>query len=209
MSNFTIPHLPSIVENEVSLMNRQKRKTQAAIIKALLKNAIIKGIEQVTVQDIVDDADINRATFYNHFKDKQDLIEHIESNTLNGLIQHLKIPKYGVQSFSDLIYPPILNSLEHVKQYSYTYSVLLSPNGPTDFRWRMLEIIKKAVRHSIEEINNRDIHINNKESYLIDFVAGAHLSIIISWVENGFDCEPNELAMQISSLLSNGIDTDS
>ncbi|WP_373604986.1 TetR/AcrR family transcriptional regulator [Bacillus sp. AFS017336] len=54
-----------------------------------------KGFISGTVQEIINEADINRTTFYYHYKDKLDLIEEVEFEILEGLIQDLVIPMMG------------------------------------------------------------------------------------------------------------------
>lgn len=52
-------------------------RTHKMIIDAFFHLVEEKGYDCVTIQDIADEAMINRATFYAHFKDKQDLYEQI------------------------------------------------------------------------------------------------------------------------------------
>lgn len=186
-------------------MDRRVRKTKAEIKSALFKVAAMKGIENVSVQEIIVSADINRTTFYYHYKDKIDLIENIESETLEGLLQELVIPDQ-VKSFIDILYPPILASLEHVKRFEEIYTTLLSNKGITDFRWKMLNIIKFSVRKSIEQLQkNYNIEITIDKSFLENFIAGAHLSVILDWVNNGLDSEPNLIAKQLARVLTDGV----
>lgn len=51
------------------------QRTNKHIMEAFIRLVEHKGYDQVTVQDIADEAMINRATFYAHYKDKQDLYE--------------------------------------------------------------------------------------------------------------------------------------
>lgn len=53
------------------------QRTRKMIIEAFFKLVETKGYEAVTIQDIADEAMINRATFYAHFKDKQHLYDAI------------------------------------------------------------------------------------------------------------------------------------
>ncbi|WP_411334238.1 TetR/AcrR family transcriptional regulator [Metabacillus indicus] len=186
-------------------MDRRIKKTKDEIKRALLEASTIKGIDHVTVQDIVDRADINRATFYYHYKDKRDLVERIESQTLEGLIQNIHIPNVPFNSFADIIYPPILASLEHVKNFEEVYKILLSNNGISNFRWKMLETIKISVSESFEPFQKKNIEIINDKSYLVNFIAGAHLSVIIDWVNTGLESEPKILAKHMASMLTNGV----
>ncbi|NLP50409.1 TetR/AcrR family transcriptional regulator C-terminal domain-containing protein [Bacillus sp. RO1] len=186
-------------------MDRRIKKTRNEIKRALLEASTIKGIEHVTVQDIVDRADINRATFYYHYKDKKDLVERIESETLEGLIQNIHIKNVPFHSFADIVYPPILASLEHVKNFEEVYKILLSNNGISNFRWKMLETIKTSVRESFEPFQKKNIEIINDKSYLVNFIAGAHLSVIIDWVNTGLEIEPKLLAKHMASMLTDGV----
>ena len=54
--------------------DRRVRRTRAALREALLALMTEKGYEAVTVQDLIDRADIGRSTFYSHFTDKTDLL---------------------------------------------------------------------------------------------------------------------------------------
>ena len=53
------------------------RRTNKMIIEAFIQLVEEKGYDQITVQDISQRAMINRATFYAHYKDKQDLYDTI------------------------------------------------------------------------------------------------------------------------------------
>lgn len=74
-------------------MKRQKKSTDRRVLRTrtLLQNALTammieKGYEDTTIQDIIDRANVGRATFYAHFADKQTLL----SSTLEDLRAHLQ-----------------------------------------------------------------------------------------------------------------------
>nr|MCW1969270.1 TetR/AcrR family transcriptional regulator [Anaerolineae bacterium] len=62
-------HLPEKEDPRV----RRTRNLILTSFEALLKE---KGFDAVTVQDVTDKAEINRATFYAHFPDKYALLDH-------------------------------------------------------------------------------------------------------------------------------------
>ncbi|WP_431027038.1 TetR/AcrR family transcriptional regulator [Lysinibacillus sp. LZ02] len=186
-------------------MDRRIKKTKNEIKRALLEASNSKGIEQVTVQDIVDHADINRATFYYHYKDKKDLVASIENETLEGLIQNIRIQDGQFNSLEDIVYHPILATLEHVKSFEDVYKILLSSNGITNFCWKMLDTIKSSLSDNFELLKKKNIVILNDKSYLVNFIAGAHLSVIIDWVNNGLESDPKILANHMAVILTNGV----
>jgi AcrR family transcriptional regulator len=66
---------PNSKEMEVKLDPRVKR-TRGLILQAFGELLAEKGFESISVQDVTDKAEINRATFYKHFVDKYALLDY-------------------------------------------------------------------------------------------------------------------------------------
>jgi AcrR family transcriptional regulator len=58
----------------VERVDRRVRRTKDLLRGALLSLIREKGYERITVQEIIDRADVGRSTFYAHFRDKEDLL---------------------------------------------------------------------------------------------------------------------------------------
>jgi AcrR family transcriptional regulator len=54
--------------------DRRVRRTRQLLRDALMELALERGYDRVTVQDILDRADVGRSTFYAHYRDKDDLL---------------------------------------------------------------------------------------------------------------------------------------
>lgn len=54
--------------------DRRVQRTRKLLQEALMALIVEKGYEAVTVQDIIDRANVGRSTFYDHFLDKQALL---------------------------------------------------------------------------------------------------------------------------------------
>lgn len=62
--------------------NLQYRRTHKAIIGAFLKLSEQRAFDQITVQDIMDEALVSRYTFYKHFKDKYEIAELLQDQLM-------------------------------------------------------------------------------------------------------------------------------
>jgi AcrR family transcriptional regulator len=56
------------------MTDRRVRRTRDQLRRALVELVLEKGYQKVTVQDILDRADIGRSTFYAHYQSKDDLL---------------------------------------------------------------------------------------------------------------------------------------
>ena len=71
-------------------MDRRIKKTKKAIKLAFTNLLKIKGINNITVTDIVNSADISRKTFYYHYAGIWDIVEEVEENLLTQLDEEYK-----------------------------------------------------------------------------------------------------------------------
>lgn len=66
--------------------DRRVRRTRALLHRALIDLIMAKGYGRVTVQDILDQADVGRSTFYNHYTGKDDLLVESGGDHLGTMI---------------------------------------------------------------------------------------------------------------------------
>jgi AcrR family transcriptional regulator len=66
------PRTPS--ETDAATTRRRNQRTQEQLLDALHQLIVDRGYERLTVQNILDKANVGRATFYAHFDGKDDLL---------------------------------------------------------------------------------------------------------------------------------------
>ncbi len=82
--------------------DRRTLKTRKAIYDAFMEIVTGKELHKITVQEISEVADINRATFYKHFLDVYDLYDKLEQDILIewGMLV-LKLQELRTKDFFD------------------------------------------------------------------------------------------------------------
>ncbi len=117
-------------------IDRRAARTRKALHLALMSLILRKDYEAITIQDIIDEADVGRSTFYGHYTGKEDLLrsgfETLRSE-LTDARRHAPARRDGSQD------EPLGFSLamfEHASRYTETYRALassLSTNSARSF----------------------------------------------------------------------------
>ena len=71
--------------------SRSSRRTKHLFKHALLRLLETESFAYITVKDIVDQADFNRTTFYNHYIDKFDLLDDVTKDLLTEVSDIVKL----------------------------------------------------------------------------------------------------------------------
>lgn len=73
-------------------MDLRIKKTKTAIINSFLQLRAKKPLERITIKELSDLAEINKATFYLHYKDIYDLSESLEEELLDNVFNSIAHP---------------------------------------------------------------------------------------------------------------------
>ena len=121
-------------------MDRRQQKTKAAIFNAFRNLLEKKSFSHITVQEILDLANIGRSTFYAHFQTKDELLKYV----CEELFGELEPEYYYTEKEIDEI---LLNgSIEQLED-----ALDFSPKGGVDL------IIKRAIELKIPDNNKREV----------------------------------------------------
>lgn len=157
--------------------DRRIKKTRKAINDALWELMTEKDFEAITINDIAEKADINRATFYKHYVDKYDWLEKM----ITELLQELIIMNDDVLvSHKHPSEDSFLSTFQYFDQNFDFFSILLRNKGTLFFQNRFKEII-------IERFKIRNHHGNAPSpdlEFSIHFATGAIVSAIEWWIQN-------------------------
>lgn len=181
-------------------IDRRVRKTKKHIRLALTQLIKEKSIKNISVREIADLADLNRGTFYIHYKDVYDLLEQIEDEMFEGFNQVLD--KHSAAEIKKDSKPMIADIYSYLAENSDICLSLLSVNGDIAF----LERIKSAVRDRLfREWIPDHLMKNFKKSadyeYFFAFLISGCIGLIHSWLASGMKDSPEYVAELTERIL--------
>ncbi len=70
-------------------LDRRSQRTQQALMDALIALLAVKSYNEISINDIIDRANVGRSTFYAHYQAKDDLLKSGFERALDMLIHHI------------------------------------------------------------------------------------------------------------------------
>ncbi|GJM42494.1 MAG: TetR family transcriptional regulator [Ardenticatenaceae bacterium] len=182
-------------------MDRRVRRTRKLLGQALLELVQEKKYEQITIQDITDRADLNRATYYLHYGSKEELLAESLEGHFDELVQQISSitankPIWENPEADEMVFA-------HVAENADLYRVLLGENGLgyvinriIDYIAQFSEIQLRAGLGTVE--HHAPIEIMARH------VAGSLYALIAWWLMNDMPYTPRQMAEMTTKLCVTG-----
>lgn len=176
------------------MANTTKRMLSMSLKKLLSKTTL----DNITIQDITNDAEVSRKTFYYHFQDIYDLVEWTciedtekvlkENRTYDtwqeGFLAVFALAKKD-KVFIDNIYRSV--SFEMLEQYLY-------------------RLVYPLLKNVVDEKSKRfSVHDEDKE-YIAHFYKYAFVGVLLDWVRHDMSESPESIVEKVSKIVGGTIE---
>ena len=176
-------------------MSQTTKKAFAASLKKMLAQ---KPLDKIKVTDITDDCEVNRQTFYYHFKDIYDLLEWVYTNEATKALEgkktydtwqqgFLKIFEYILENKSFVLNTFNSVSREYLERYLYNETYLL-----------LIGVIEEKAKGI--SVRDRD------KSFIADFYKYAFVGLLIDWIRSGMRETPEDIIKRLNTLIHGNIE---
>jgi len=201
-------------ERGISLREKTKdrriQKTRKLLHEALISLILKKDYKSITIQEIIDRANVGRSTFYTHFQDKDDLL----ISEMDGLRDILRTAQMKTPVASGKSYERVIGfssmMFEHAYEYRHVYKALIgSQAGAVVLQHipdMLVDLIRDESKVEFEKKRRKDSEIPFE--LFVHFIASAFVSVMSWWLYHKNPLPPKTInaifrALVIPSLAAN------
>lgn len=183
--------------------DRRVRKTKKALQQSLLELLKTKDLTEISVQELTERADLNRATFYLHYKDIYDLKRQIEDEAAEKI--KLIMKEYMPEKKGDKPTKLFVALLSYIKSDPEMCRMMLDSKKNDNFVDHMCLIMEEYCLHnwlSQYEVRTQE---EKKFVYVSAYMIRGFVAMIEKWVESGMKESPEEMAQLMEHVGTNGV----
>ena len=163
--------------------DRRVQRTQQLLRGALLSLIQEKGFEALTVQDIIDRANVGRATFYAHFDNKDDLL----ISGFEGLRTSLKERQREALSrgggVDERVFAFSYELFAHANDHRDVFRAMVGKQSGATVQRLLHKLLVDLVRDDVKTTVARAESTAVPAEALVQFIAGALFGLLMWWID--------------------------
>lgn len=175
-------------------MDRRQKRTRQAIFSAFTNLLSEKNYNKISIQEIIDKADIGRTTFYAHFETKDDLLQEL----CNDLFNHVFSTNPHIETTHDFslgrgnLKEIVTHILYHLRDSRDNIIHLFQGESKeifiAYFRIYLNEMIVKYILKNFQQTTTKI-----PEDFLKNHISGAFVNMIEWWINRNLKETPEQL----------------
>ena len=187
---------------KVSKDNRSTRRTRSAIREALTEMLAVKPVGKITVQELIDRANICRTTFYAHYEDIYDLLSEVENDILSEIREGLE----GLDQAPIRVeeqYPAIEAVVEVYARHENLIRLLNGPNGDPAFDAKLQDTIYQLTRQ-LRRLKEGDAFDEERHRLYSCYVISGGISVLNRMISANLPIDPAEAGRVLGAMAAAG-----
>lgn len=185
--------------------DRRTVKTRQAIQDALFSLMQEKQYNKITIQDIIDRANIGRSTFYSHFATKDELLFHSIGHLMEILNQYMV--NYIEMEGDKPRLVPVVELFEHIKENFKLMKGLLKSDSADLF----FDKAQGYWNSKIEDYLGTKLPKNKENrvpvAILVNHISSTLIHLLRWWVDNKMPYTPLQMDQYFQELVNPCIDS--
>lgn len=183
-------------------MDRRQKKTRNAIFSAFSGLLAEKSYSRITVQDIIDRADVGRTTFYAHFETKDDLLKELCQELFGHIVGSAMDCTHTHGLYSDGSAPESVfcHLLQHLQENDYNILGLLSCESSEIFLRYFKDSLNELVRLQLADPDRRPAS-ELPQDFLVNHISGSFVEMVLWWIRGRMKLTPVELDRYFRAVI--------
>lgn len=185
-----------------NLVDKRVKRTKQSFKQALLSLLAVKHYDEITITDIVKQADFNRGTFYIHYEQKDDLLRDLMDEMLKEMLKSFRETYKGmVRKEVQIIELSTFPIFDHFTKNKEFYQLMLGPNINYNFQEKMIKMMRDHFKEDIDFTINHLLPDIDIELFL-SYRAYGIMGIILEWIHNNFNHSVEYMAEQVVKIAT-------
>lgn len=180
--------------------DRRISRTRETLFHALSDLMLEKRYEDITVQDIIDRANVGRSTFYAHFQDKEALATDNLAHILDSLAGAMGS---GNASPHELL--PGRDLFEHIREHYPMFKAMTSGHGLEMFFDKGQAYWSQRLTGPLQTMLPAGQEASIPIPILANFVAGTLVTLLKWWIDNKMPYDSDRMAEIVGQLVTPGV----
>lgn len=177
------------------------RRTRDRLGDAMVELLLQKPFDDITVQDLLKRAGVSRATFYTHYRDKNDLFLSDAEEFFEAMATALS--RFGDKSER---VAPVQEFFAHVGEMRSFYSALLESGRLRDVMELGQEHCARGIEQRLTEIPRARQSLLKRRNAIAHGLAGNLFSLLTWWIQHGMTLSAEEMDSLFHTLVWAGVD---
>ncbi|WP_100011598.1 TetR/AcrR family transcriptional regulator [Lentibacillus sediminis] len=185
--------------NNVNYVDRRITKSKNALKEALLVLLLEENIDHITITDIVNEAYLNRGTFYKNYQSKEEILDEVLEDVTADLTKAFRAPYQDQQRLAvKSLKASTVTIFDHVAKYSTFYTLIFKKNRYPEFQHTISETLKSL---HLQDFSNISFNAKINREFLACYRAYATFGVLKEWVHDGFKYSAGYMADQLVEIL--------
>lgn len=181
--------------------DRRIQRTRQLLQDALVALILEKGFDAVTVQDIIDRANVGRSTFYAHFQDKDDLFLSGFEHLRGEFEQHLS----GRPVTPDSPWTMSLVLFQHAQNYQRVYQALVGRQGGNIVLTHIHKYLVAVLQEHFKMDMPERVRVQVPPEILAHYLVSSLMALLTWWLDHDLPYPPERMNEMYRLLVEPGI----
>lgn len=177
--------------------DRRVRRTRQLLNDALLALMRERRYDDITVQDILDRADVGRSTFYAHFYDKDDLLMG-GFERLRSLFDEQPDPPDPAERFS-------LTFFRHTADHQAEYRAMVGNRGGEQVLGQVEQFLAARLAERLSRLGRPEPADDRLRGIVLAHSVSTLFRLLAWWFEHGQPYSPEQMSALYATLVLPGL----